>query len=126
MVWGVNLHEHGAHPFSLGTIEVIADERFVDDDTKLATVAKLCVQGAGLRGIALGNFLQRTVLKETSDRTVNPSRAGSELTLLGLQTIELGQDLDRHCDNVLIELEQGLGIVNQYVGVQDVSLFHVS
>jgi hypothetical protein len=26
---------------------------------------------------------------------------------------------------VLIELEQGLGIVNQYVGVQDVSLFHV-
>jgi hypothetical protein len=27
---------------------------------------------------------------------------------------------------VLIELEQGLGIVNQYVGVQDVSLFHIS
>jgi hypothetical protein len=45
--------------------------------------------------------------------------------LLGLQTIELGQDLDRHGDDVLIELEQGLGIVNQYVGVQDVSLFHV-
>jgi hypothetical protein len=27
---------------------------------------------------------------------------------------------------VLIELEQGLGIVNQYVGVQDVSLFHIT
>ena len=126
MVWGVNLHEHGANPFSLGAIEVIADERFVDNDAELTTVAELCVQGAGLRGIALGNFLQRTILKETSNRPINPSRTGAELTLLGLQTIELGQDLDRHCDNVLIELEQGLGIVNQYVGVQDVSLFHVT
>jgi len=45
--------------------------------------------------------------------------------LLGLQTIEFGQDLDRHGDDVLIELEQGLGVVNQYVGVQDVSLFHI-
>ena len=48
------------------------------------------------------------------------------MTLLGLQTIELRQDLDRHSDNVLIELEQGLGIVNEYVSVQDVSLFHIS
>ena len=53
------------------------------------------------------------------------ARAGAELTLLGLQTIELRQDFDGHGDDVLIELEQGLGIVNQYVGVQDVSLFHV-
>jgi len=84
------------------------------------------VQGAGLRGIAFGDFFQRTVLKETSNRTINSSRTGSELTLLGLQTIELRQDFDRHSDNVLIELEQGLGIVNEYVGVQDVSLFHIS
>jgi hypothetical protein len=46
--------------------------------------------------------------------------------LLGLQTIEFRQDFDRHSDDVLIELEQGLGIVNEYVSVQDVSLFHVT
>jgi hypothetical protein len=38
MVWGVDLHEHSANSISLGAIEVITDERFVDDDAKLATV----------------------------------------------------------------------------------------
>ena len=43
---------------------------------------------------------------------------------LRLQAIQLGQHLDGDRHGVLIEFEEGLGIVNQYVGVQDVSLFH--
>jgi len=78
-----------------------------------------------LRGIAVDDVLQGPILEERPDGPVHAARAGAELTLLGLQTIELRQDFDGHGDDVLIELEQGLGIVNQYVGVQDVSLFHV-
>jgi hypothetical protein len=88
-----------------------------------AAVAQVGVQGPGLGRIAVDDLLERAILEERPDGAVHPARAGAELTLLGLQTIEFGQDLDWHGDDVLIELEQGLGIVNQYVGVQDVSSF---
>jgi hypothetical protein len=83
------------------------------------------MESARLGRVSVDDVLQGAILEERPDGAVHPTRAGAELTLLGLQTIEFGQDLDRHGDDVLIELEQGLGIVNQYVGVQDVSLFHV-
>jgi len=57
MVRGVDLHEHGADSLGFSSIEMIADQGLVDDDAKLATVAKLCVQGARLRRIAFGDFL---------------------------------------------------------------------
>lgn len=126
MVGRVDLHENGPQAIGLGSVEVVTDQRLIDDDAEFAAVAELSVQGAGLGRIAFGNLLKGTVLEKTSDRPIDASRAGAELTWLGLQTIELGQDLDRHSHNVLVELEQGLGIVNQYVGVQDVSLFHIS
>jgi hypothetical protein len=125
VVGGVDLHEHRAQALGLGPAEVVADQRFVDDDAQFAAVTEVRMKDARLGGIAVDDVLEGAVLEERPDGTVHPSRAGAELTLLGLQTIELRQDLDRHGDDVLIELEQGLGIVNQYVGVQDVSLFHV-
>ena len=126
MVGSVDLHEDGPDAFGLGAVEVVADQRLVDDDAEFAAIAELRMKGAGLRGIAFGDLLKRTVLEKTPDGAVNAARAGAELTLLRLETIEFGQDLDRHSHDVLIELEQGLGIVNQYVGVQDVSLFHIT
>jgi hypothetical protein len=125
MVRGIHLHEDSPDAFGLGSIEVVADERLVDDDTEFAAITEFRMESAGLRRIAFGDFLKGTVLEKTPDGAVHAARAGAELTLLRLETIEFGQDLDRHSDDVLIELEQGLGIVNQYVGVQDVSLFHV-
>ena len=126
MVRRVDLHEDSADPLGLRAVEVVADQRLVDDDAQFAAIAELGVQGARLRRVAFGDLLERTVLEKAPDGPIHATRAGAELTLLGLQTIEFGQDLDRHGDDVLIELEQGLGIVNQYVGVQDVSLFHVT
>ena len=67
MVRGVDLHEHRTDTFGLGTIEVIADQRLVDDDAELAAVAELRVQGTWLRGITLGDFFQGTVLEKTAD-----------------------------------------------------------
>ena len=67
MVRGVDLHEHRTDAFGLGTIEVIADQRLVDDDAELAAVAELRVQGTWLRGITLGDFFQGTVLEKTAD-----------------------------------------------------------
>ena len=125
MVRGVDLHEDRPDALGLGAVEVVADEGLVDDDTEFAAIAEFRMESAGLGRIAFGDLLERTVLEKTPDGAVHATRAGAELTLLRLETIEFGQDLDRHGDDVLIELEQGLGIVNQYVGVQDVSLFHV-
>lgn len=76
-------------------------------------------------GIAFGDLLQRTVLEQGADGAVHPARAGAELAGLGLQPVEFGEHLHRDRHGVFVELEEGLGIVNQYVGVQDVSLFHV-
>ena len=121
----IDLHENGAEAFGFGAIKVIADEGLVDDDAEFAAIAQFGVKGARFTGIALGNFLQRSILKQTPDGAIDPSGAGAELALLSLETIQFGQDFDGHCDNMLVELEQGLWIVNQNVGVQDVSLFHV-
>jgi len=57
MVWGVDLHEHGADSFGLGSVEVVADERLIDDDAEFTAVAKLRVQGAGFRRVAINNLL---------------------------------------------------------------------
>ena len=124
MVRRVDLHEDGAHALRAGAVEVVADERLVDHDAQLAAVAELGVERARPAGVAFGDLLQRAVLEERTDRPVDASGAGAELARLGLEPIELGEDLHRDRHGVFIELEEGLGVVNQYVGVQDVSLFH--
>ena len=95
------------------------------EDPEFAAVAQLGVQGAGLGGVAFGDLLERAVLEERADRPVHPACAGAELPGLSLEPIQLRQHFHRHGHGVFVELEEGLGIVNQYVGVQDVSLFHV-
>jgi hypothetical protein len=125
VVGGVDLHEDGADAIGTGAVEMVADQRLVDDHAQLAAVAQLGVERAGTRRIAFGDLLQRTVLEEGADGAVHAARAGAELAGLGLQPVKFGEHLHRDRHGVLVELEEGFGIVNQYVGVQDVSLFHV-
>ena len=125
VVGGVHLHEDRPDPLGAGAVEVVADQRFIDDDTELAAVAQFRVQRTGALGVAFGDLLQRTVLEQRADRAVDPARAGAQLAGLRLKPIQLGENLDRNGDRVLVELKERLGVVNQYVGVQDVSLFHV-
>ena len=126
MVGRVHLHEHGPDALGADAVEMVADERLVDDDPELTAVAQLGMQGPGPVRVALGDVLQRTVLEEGADRAVHAPGAGPQLPRLRLQAIQLGQHLDGDRHGVLIEFEEGLGIVNQNVGVQDVSLFHVN
>ena len=82
------------------------------------------MQGPGLGGVAFGDFLECAVLEERADGTIDAARAGAELTWLGLQPIQLREHFHRYRDGVLIELEKGLGVMNQNVRIQHVGFLH--
>ena len=90
----------------------LAAVAFLEDDTELPAVGQADA------------FAQPARAAEAVQHAGDGARVLAQLGGFPLEPVNLLDDLDRQEDIVLLEVEQGIGVMEQDIGVKNVVLFH--